>query len=54
MTEPDRGTDRAARRSKRFLTPMHKYEIGTWAQLAASTGPRARSAGGRWWAGRSN
>jgi transposase len=27
MTEPDRGTDRAGRRSKRFLTPLQKYEI---------------------------
>ncbi len=31
MTEPDRGTDRAGRRSKRFLTPLQKYEI--WLQL---------------------
>jgi hypothetical protein len=27
MTDPDRGTDRAGRRSKRFLTPLQKYEI---------------------------
>ncbi len=27
MTESDRGTDRAGRRSKRFLTPLQKYEI---------------------------
>jgi transposase len=27
MTEPDRGTDRAGRRAKRFLTPLQKYEI---------------------------
>ena len=31
MTEPDRGTDRAGRRAKRFLTPLEKYEI--WLQL---------------------
>jgi len=27
MTDPDRGTDRAGRRSKRFLSPLQKYEI---------------------------
>jgi len=27
MTESERGTDRAGRRSKRFLTPLQKYEI---------------------------
>lgn len=27
MTHPDRGQDRAGRRSKRFLTPSEKYEI---------------------------
>jgi hypothetical protein len=27
MTDPTRGTDRAGRRSKRFLTPLEKYEI---------------------------
>ena len=27
MTEETRGTDRAERRSKRFLTPLQKYEI---------------------------
>ena len=27
MTEPERGTDRAGRRAKRFLTPLQKYEI---------------------------
>ena len=27
MTDPDRGTDRAVRRAKRFLTPLQKYEI---------------------------
>ena len=27
MTDPTRGTDRAGRRSKRFLTPLQKYEI---------------------------
>ena len=27
MTEETRGTDRAGRRSKRFLTPLQKYEI---------------------------
>lgn len=31
MTEDDRGTDRAGRRRKRFLTPQEKYEI--WLQL---------------------
>jgi transposase len=31
MTDSDRGTDRAGRRSKRFLTPLQKYEI--WLQL---------------------
>ena len=31
MTEPDRGTDRLSRRTKRFLTPLQKYEI--WLQL---------------------
>lgn len=31
MTENDRGTDRAGRRSKRFLSPSQKYEI--WLQL---------------------
>jgi transposase-like protein len=31
MTELDRGTDRAGRRSKRFLSPSQKYEI--WLQL---------------------
>ncbi len=31
MTEPERGSDRAGRRSKRFLTPLQKYEI--WLQL---------------------
>ncbi len=27
MTDPARGTDRGGRRSKRFLTPLQKYEI---------------------------
>ena len=27
MTDPTRGTDRAGRRAKRFLTPLQKYEI---------------------------
>lgn len=27
MTDLDRGTDRAGRRAKRFLTPLQKYEI---------------------------
>src|SRR5437763_16201901 len=27
MTDSTRGTDRAGRRSKRFLTPLQKYEI---------------------------
>jgi transposase len=27
MTDPDRGTDRAGRRAKRFLTPLQKYEV---------------------------
>src|SRR5919205_1397903 len=27
MTDPTRGTDRAGRRSKRFLSPLQKYEI---------------------------
>jgi transposase len=27
MTDPDSGKDRAGRRSKRFLTPIQKYEI---------------------------
>ena len=27
MTDPERGTDRAGRRAKRFLTPLQKYEI---------------------------
>jgi predicted Fe-S protein YdhL (DUF1289 family) len=31
MTEEDRGTDRAGRRRKRFLSPQEKYEI--WIQL---------------------
>lgn len=31
MSELDRGTDRAGRRSKRFLSPSQKYEI--WLQL---------------------
>ena len=31
MTELDRGTDRAGRRAKRFLSPSRKYEI--WLQL---------------------
>jgi transposase len=31
MTETGRGTDRAGRRSKRFLSPSQKYEI--WLQL---------------------
>ena len=31
MTELDRGTDRAGRRWKRFLSPSQKYEI--WLQL---------------------
>ena len=31
MTEQQRGTDRAGRRSKRFLSPSQKYEI--WLQL---------------------
>ncbi|ACV78915.1 hypothetical protein [Nakamurella multipartita] len=31
MTQPDRGKDRAGRRTKRFLTPSEKYEI--WLQL---------------------
>lgn len=31
MSEKDRGTDRVGRRSKRFLTPLQKYEI--WLQL---------------------
>jgi hypothetical protein len=31
MSEQERGTDRAGRRRKRFLTPQQKYEI--WIQL---------------------
>lgn len=31
MPEQERGTDRAGRRRKRFLTPQQKYEI--WMQL---------------------
>lgn len=31
MSESNRGTDRAGRRSKRFLSPSQKYEI--WLQL---------------------
>jgi transposase len=31
MSEPSRGTDRAGRRRKRFLSPSEKYEI--WLQL---------------------
>ena len=31
MTDSDAGTDRAGRRSKRFLSPSQKYEI--WLQL---------------------
>jgi transposase-like protein len=31
MTDRERGTDRAGRRAKRFLTPVQKYEI--WLQL---------------------
>src|ERR671932_549066 len=31
MPDPNRGTDRAGRRAKRFLTPLQKYEI--WLQL---------------------
>jgi len=31
MTDSDRGTDRAGRRGKRFLSPSQKYEI--WLQL---------------------
>ena len=27
MSDPTRGTDRAGRRAKRFLTPLQKYEI---------------------------
>jgi len=27
MADPERGTDRAGRRSKRFLTPLQKYEV---------------------------
>jgi hypothetical protein len=27
MTDPDRGTDRAGRRAKRFLSPLQKYEV---------------------------
>jgi transposase len=27
MPDPDRGTDRAGRRAKRFLTPTQKYEV---------------------------
>jgi transposase len=27
MSDSDRGTDRAGRRAKRFLTPLQKYEI---------------------------
>jgi transposase-like protein len=31
MSDAQRGTDRAGRRAKRFLTPLQKYEI--WLQL---------------------
>jgi transposase len=31
MPDSERGTDRAGRRAKRFLTPLQKYEI--WLQL---------------------
>src|SRR5215216_4997554 len=31
MTEFERGTDRLGRRTKRFLTPVQKYEV--WLQL---------------------
>ena len=27
MTDPDRGTEHAGRRSKRYLTPLQKYEV---------------------------
>lgn len=31
MSDPSRGSDRLGRRAKRFLTPLHKYEV--WLQL---------------------
>jgi transposase-like protein len=31
MPDSERGTDRAGRRAKRFLTPLQKYEV--WLQL---------------------
>ena len=48
MTEPDRGTDRAGRRAKRFLTPLQKYEI--FLSAGPPGGDMAR--GGRALAGR--
>ena len=35
MPDPERGTDRAGRRAKRFLSPLQKYEIFRAAEHAA-------------------
>ena len=45
MSELDRGTDRAGRRWKRFLSPSQKYEI--WLQLVRQEVTIAEAAAGR-------
>jgi len=44
MREQSRGTDRAGRRAKRFLSPSQKYEI--WLQLVRGETTMADAA---WW-----
>ena len=51
MSELDRGTDRAGRRKKRFLSPSQKYEIGCNLVAAGPSGGDDRR-GGRGAAGR--
>jgi transposase len=45
MSELDRGTDRAGRRKKRFLSPSQKYEI--WLQLVRQEVTIAEAAAAR-------
>jgi transposase len=43
MSDSERGTDRAGRRAKRFLSPLEKYEI--WLQLVRQEVTIAEAAG---------
>lgn len=47
MTELQRGTDRSARRAKRFLMPVQKYEV--WLRLVGGETTISKAATGSGW-----